>query len=137
MKKAFARSFDSLAAIYEYTEEALAANDLGDAVRFPVHLALEELFTNMVKYNPDADGEIDISVDASDAGVTVTLTEYGVDEFDVTTPRDVDTDAPLDARTPGGLGLYLIQNLVDKLEYEYQGRRSRVIFTKESGKTHV
>ncbi len=137
MKKAFARSFDSLAAIYEYTEEALAANDLGDAVRFPVHLALEELFTNMVKYNPDADGEIDISVDASDAGVTVTLTEYAVDEFDVTTPREVDTDAPLDARTPGGLGLYLIQNLVDKLEYEYQDRRSRVIFTKESGKTHV
>lgn len=137
MEKAFARSFDSLAAIYEYTEEALAANDLGDAVRFPVHLALEELFTNMVKYNPDADGEIDISVDASDAGVTVTLTEYGVDEFDVTTPREVDTDAPLDARTPGGLGLHLIQNLVDKLEYEYQDRRSRVIFTKESGKTHV
>ncbi len=137
MEKAFARSFDSLAAIYEYAEEALAANDLGDAVRFPVHLALEELFTNMVKYSPDGEGEIDVSVDASGAGVTVTLTEYGVDEFDVTTPRDIDTAAPLDARTPGGLGLYLIQNLVDKLEYHYQDRRSRVIFTKESGKTHV
>ena len=137
MEKAFPRSFDSLAAIYEYAEEALAANELDDAVRFPVHLALEELFTNMVKYNPDGEGDIEVSVDASSIGVTVALTEYGVDEFDVTTPRDVDTEAPLDARTPGGLGLYLIQNLVDKLEYQYQDRRSRVIFTKESGKTHV
>ena len=137
MEKAFARSFDSLAAIFDYAEEALAASDVGDAVRFPVHLALEELFTNMVKYNPDVEGDIEVSVDASSAGVTVTLTEYGVDEFDVTTPRNIDTDAPLKDRTPGGLGLHLIQNLVDKLEYEYHDRRSRVIFTKESGKKHV
>lgn len=137
MEKAFARSFASLDAVYEYVEEALAANDIGDAVRFPVHLALEELFTNMVKYNPDVDGDIEVAIDAGDGNVTVTLTEYDVDEFDVTTPRNVDIDAPLHARTPGGLGLHLIQNLVDKLEYEYLDRRSRVIFTKESGNRHV
>jgi len=63
----------------------------------------------------------------------VTLTEYGVPEFDVTVPKKVDVDAPLEDRTPGGLGVYLIQNLADALEYEYGDGRSRVIFTKESG----
>lgn len=137
MERTFARSYDSLAAIYEFAEECLAANEISEPARFPVHLAMEELFTNMVKYNPDATTDIDVSITATDSKVTVVLEEFGVDEFDVTTPISVDTDAPLDARTPGGLGLYLIQNLVDTLDYEYEDGRSRVIFTKESGIKHV
>ena len=137
MERAFARSYDSLAAIYEFAEKFLAAHKFSEPARFPVHLAMEELFTNMVKYNPDVTGDIDVSITASDNKVTVILQEYGVDEFDVTTPIKVDTDAPLDARTPGVLGLFLIQNLVDTLDYEYDDGRSRVIFTKKSGIKHV
>jgi len=133
MHREFARDFKSLTAIYEFAESILAANDIGKAVRFPVHLAMEELFTNMVKYNPDAEGEIGVDVVVDGGAVTVTLTEVDVDEFDVTQPRDVDTSASLAERTPGGLGLFLLQNIVDKLEYDYHDRRSRVIFTKGSG----
>ena len=133
MERAFARSNDSLSEIYEFAEGILAANEVADAARFSVHLALEELFVNMVKYNPDVVGDIDIDVSVSGGTVKVTLTEYGVPEFDVTVPKKVDIDAPLEQRTPGGLGVYLIQNLADALEYEYGDGRSRVIFTKESG----
>ena len=133
MEQAFARSNDSLSEIYEFAEGVLAANNVADAARFCVHLALEELFVNMVKYNPDVVGDIDIDVSVAENTVKVTLTEYGVPEFDVTVPKKVDVDAPLEDRTPGGLGVYLIQNLADALEYEYGDGRSRVIFTKESG----
>lgn len=132
MKRAFARSNDSLTAIYEFAEGILSASDAADAARFSVHLALEELFVNMVKYNPGVESEIDIEVTATADKVTVSLTEYGVAEFDVTVPKPVDTQAPLEERTPGGLGVYLIQNLADTLEYEYGDGQSRVIFTKES-----
>jgi anti-sigma regulatory factor (Ser/Thr protein kinase) len=40
---------------------------------------------------------------------------------------------PLDGRVPGGLGLHLVQRMVDSLEYEYHDRQSTVRFTKESG----
>lgn len=137
MERAFARTYDSLAAIYEFAEAFLAANEIGEPERFPVHLAMEELFTNMVKYNPDVTGDIEVSITAVKGKVTVVLEEHGVDEFDVTTPISVDTEAPLETRTPGGLGLFLIQNLVDTLDYEYEDGRSRVIFTKQSGIKHV
>ncbi len=133
MKQAFARSNDSLSAIYDFAEGALSASTVSDAARFSVHLALEELFVNMVKYNPEVDSDIEIEVTFSDDTITVVLTEYGVAEFDVTAPRKVDIDAPLEQRTPGGLGVYLIQNLADSLAYEYGDGRSRVIFTKNSG----
>jgi anti-sigma regulatory factor (Ser/Thr protein kinase) len=132
MKRAFARSNDSLTALYEFAEDILEAGDVVDAARFAVHLALEELFVNMVKYNPDTKGDIDVKVTVEDK-VTVTLTEYGAAEFDVTVPKNVDTNASLEERTPGGLGVYLIQNLTDSLDYQYSDGRSRVIFTKESG----
>jgi len=133
MKRAFARSNDSLTAIYEFAEGVLTADDIADAARFSVHLALEELFVNMVKYNPGVSGDIDIEITVVSGKVTVTLTEYGVPEFDVTIPKQVDIDASLADRTPGGLGVYLIQNLADSLDYEYGNGQSRVIFTKESG----
>jgi anti-sigma regulatory factor (Ser/Thr protein kinase) len=134
MHKDFARNFESLNAIYEFAEQIMAANGIGEAVRFPIHLAMEELFTNMVKYNPDANGDIGIDVIVKSGAVTVTLSEDDVDKFDVTRPRDVDNSAPLSDRTPGGLGLYLLQNIVDELEYDYHDRRSRVIFSKRSEK---
>ena len=132
MKRAFTRSNDSLSVIYEFTEGVLAAGDVADAARFSVHLAIEELFVNMVKYNPDVEGDIDIEVTVAGGKVTVTLTEYGVAEFDVTVPKKVNINATLEERTPGGLGVYLIQNLADSLDYEYGDGRSRVIFTKKS-----
>lgn len=133
MRKKFSRSYDSLEAIYKFTEGILASRNVDQAVRFPVHFAMEELFTNMVKYNPGNSNDILLDVDTSDGGVRVSLTDFDVDSFDVTATRDVDTDAPLEARQVGGLGLHLIQKLVDTLDYQYADRRSTVTFTKGSG----
>ena len=133
MQREFPRHLTSLAGLYEFTEDVMKAHDLPDGVRFPVHLAMEELFVNMVHYNPTVTTDIEVGIDVADQ-VTVSLVDNGGVEFDVTTKREVDVDAPLEDRKPGGLGLHLIQNLVDSLEYQYQDGRGEVIFTKGSGK---
>lgn len=133
MQKTFPRSFDALGDIYEFTEQVMADAGIDDAVRYPVHLAMEELFTNMVKYCPDNANDILLDVAVDDGGVAASLTDFDVDEFDVTAEREVDTSMPLDGRVPGGLGLHLVQLMVDSLEYEYHDRQSTVRFTKESG----
>ena len=133
MQKKFTRSLDALSDIYEFAEQILASGNVEDTVRFPVHLALEELYVNMVEYYPDNDSEILLDVRTSGGKVNVTMTDYDVDPFDVSAPRNVDTDLPLEGRVPGGLGLHLVQQMVDNLEYEYHDRQSTVRFTKESG----
>ena len=132
MQREFPRHLSSLAELYEFSEESMKAEDLPDGVRFPVHLAMEELFVNMVHYNPTVTTDITVAVDVADR-VTVSLVDIGGVEFDVTAKREVDIDAPLEERKPGGLGIHLIQNLVDSLEYQYQDGRGEVIFTKGSG----
>jgi anti-sigma regulatory factor (Ser/Thr protein kinase) len=132
MRRDFKRHLNSLAPLYEFSEAIMTERKLPDGVRFPVHLAMEELFVNMVHYNPTVTTDIEVTVTVDDA-VTVSLVDNGGAEFDVTLKRDVDTDSPLEERKPGGLGVHLVQNLVDTLDYEYQDGRGEVIFTKGSG----
>ena len=138
MYREFPRHIESLALLYDFAEEILEANNAAPGVRFPVHLAMEELFVNMVKYNPGIETDIAVEMTVTSAGkVTVSLIDDGGVEFDVTAARKVDVDAPLEERTPGGLGIHLIQNLADELEYTYKDGRGKVIFTKESGNEDV
>ena len=140
MRRDFPRHLDSLAGLYEFSEEIMAEQKLPDGVRFPVHLAMEELFVNMVHYNPTVTTDIEVVVTVTltpQVKVTVTLVDVGGVEFDVTAKREVDTESSLEERQPGGLGVHLIQNLVDTLEYEYQDGRGEVIFTKGSGNDNV
>jgi anti-sigma regulatory factor (Ser/Thr protein kinase) len=137
VQKSFSRSLASLSSVYEFTEAALTAGRFAEAAKFPVHLATEELFVNMVEYNPETSTDIDMQIDVVDAVATITMSEYGVPEFDVTKPRDVNIDAPLDERSPGGLGLHLIQKMVDNLTYEYCDGRSTISFSKQSGHPNV
>lgn len=131
MQKKFARSYDSLEEIFRFTENFFETEKIAAPVRFPVHFVMEELFTNMVKYNPGNPNEIELDVESNNDRVTVSLTDFDVDEFDVTQRRDVDTTLPLDQRTPGGLGVHLIQKMVDSLQYRYQDRQSKITFSKE------
>lgn len=133
MQKRFARNINALGDIYQFAEDVFASGAVQDEVRFPVHLALEELYVNMVEYYPDNDNDILLDVAVTDGKVAVTMTDFDVDPFDVTAPRKVDTELPLGERIPGGLGLHLVQQMVDNLEYEHHDRQSTIRFTKESG----
>lgn len=133
MQKTFIRSYDSLEDIYEFTEHFFRSERIEESVRFPVHFVMEELFTNMVKYNPQNSNDILLDVNSADGTVTVTLTDFDVDAFDVTVARDINVEAPLERREPGGLGIHLIQEMVDTLEYCYTDRTSTVTFTKTMG----
>ena len=130
MQKKLNRSYDSLEEMYELTERFFLNENVKPSIRFPVHFVMEELFTNMVKYHPENSNDILLAVKATGDGVSVSLTDYDVDAFDVTIDRNVNTDAPLEERTPGGLGLHLIHKMVDSLDYDYADRNSTVTFTK-------
>ena len=128
--RTFERSFDSLEGIVAFTSATFAAQHLDARLLPVVDLALEELFTNMVKYSKTSDSEVRVDVTRVPGGVEVTITDHDVDFFDVTRAGDVDVNLPIAERTPGGLGLHLIRKMVDFIEYQYleESRSSRITF---------
>ncbi len=133
MEKKFKRSFEEIRNIVTMTADFFAQESLDSSLRYSVDLATEELFVNMVTYNTETDADILIEMQRANGGIEVSLTDYGVDRFDPTELTSVDVEAPLDERTPGGLGLYLILKMVDSIHYEYHDRTSKITFRQKGG----
>ena len=131
MQKKFSRSFDELEHIVAMTREFYEQHGLDPARQHVVDLCIEELFVNMVTYDTETDSDILIELAPGEHGVEVTLTDFGVDRFDPRDAGEVDIDAPLEQRTPGGLGLYLVLKMVDSINYSYRDRTSTITFVAE------
>ncbi len=129
MRKTYKRSFEEIQKIVADTEQFFAQENIDESLRMKVDLSLEELFVNMVTYNTETVCEILIEMKPIDNGIEVSLTDYDVDRFDPTASRQVDLEAPLADRMPGGLGLYLVMKMADTINYEYHGRTSKITFT--------
>lgn len=129
--KSFAPRVDAVVEVVGFSAEAFASQGIDAALRHAVDLCLEELFTNLVKYGRST-APIRIELRRIAGGVEGCLSAEGVDDFDPTQAPTVDVSVPIDQRQPGGLGLHLVRQLVDSIEYEYQSheRRSRVTFRK-------
>lgn len=128
MKKSYKRSFDQLAEIVADTADFFARRNIDDSLRMKVDLSVEELFVNMVNYNTETDREILLEMRPVDGGLEVSLTDFDVERFDPRLAKEVDIDAPLADRVPGGLGLYLVLKMADAIHYEYHDRTSRITF---------
>ena len=128
MQRTFSRDLGELSNIVAFTDQLFAEEGIDSSMRNIVDLCVEELFVNMVKYNTETQAEILIEMDVHDGGVKVSLTDYDVDRFDPREVPAVDVDAPLEDRTPGGLGLYLVLKMADSIHYEYRNRTSKITF---------
>ena len=130
--RVFPRSFDALPAVFAFTADLFARQGIDRALLPTVDLAVEELFTNMVKYSTTSEADVRIEITGIEGGVEVTMIDYDVEPFDVTKAPAVDVSLPIEARRPGGLGLHLLRHMLDSIEYQYSGdrRQSRITFRK-------
>jgi serine/threonine-protein kinase RsbW len=128
-RRAFDKSFGSLVDVFGFLDESLLDVEVDERSRMTLHLAVEELFTNMVKYNSGESREIAIQVITDDNSVRIELIDNDTDPFDPATADPVDVGRPIEERKRGGLGLHLVRSLVDTMDYQYEGREMRVSVT--------
>lgn len=128
MEKTFGRSLSELKDIVRFTDDFFRHQQSDTSTRYVVDLCIEELFVNMATYNTETDADILIEMSPHEHGVKVSLTDFDVERFDPREAKEVDVDAPLEQRTPGGLGLYLVLKMVDSIHYEYRNRTSKITF---------
>jgi anti-sigma regulatory factor (Ser/Thr protein kinase) len=137
MQRMFKRSFDSLAEILVFTNEFFGSLPADPATRYAIDLAIDELFSNMVKYNSHSPADIGVAFARNGATVSVTLIDYESEPFDITKARPVDINLPAQDRAIGGLGIHLVHQMVDTLRFEHSAGVSTIEFTKTTGKQHV
>ena len=95
-----------------------------------MNLAIEELFTNIIKYSADSGSDVSIHLDITAGDLIIKITDFDVEAFDVSAADRVDVDKPIEERRPGGIGLHLVRNMVDKITYEYKDRKACITLVK-------
>lgn len=85
-----------------------------------LNLALEEAVVNVMNYAypKDVRGEIHIEARTDDTYLQFTITDNGT-PFDPTAKKDADTSLPLAERPIGGLGIHLVRQIMDAMNYQY------------------
>lgn len=130
VERQFPRRIDALGGIFEFVRDVFSSHGLPDDQTFEIDLIVEELFTNMIRHARNGHHPIAIGMGWDGASFTVIIRDFDVDRFDITAKPQTDLKLPLRERTPGGLGLHLVQKLSDGLQYEYADRTSTVTVTK-------
>lgn len=99
---------------------------------FSLNLALEEAVSNVILYAyPDGEtNEIALTAQLSDNNLIFTLTDTG-EEFDPTGVPDADITLSAEERQIGGLGILLIRNIMNKVEYQRIGDKNVFTLVKE------
>lgn len=123
MRRSFERSFSALGAVFESISRFFEREGIDAGHRQVVDLAVEELFTNFVKYNPESPHRILMELSRDDVELAIVLTDFEAEPFDITALPEVDVDRPLAEREPGGLGIHLIREMMDRVEYVYDAAR--------------
>jgi anti-sigma regulatory factor (Ser/Thr protein kinase) len=94
-------------------------NNICNKVLCDVTLALEEIFANIVHYAYDDKKEhfVKIHITIHDNLLSMKITDDGKPYNPLEIPL-TNTEAPLEERKIGGLGIHLVRHLIDELEYK-------------------
>ena len=129
-EKSFKRNYDSLSDIFDFVSDYLKRFNIDEASSFKTNLAIEELFTNMIKYQTDGKHDIIIELMLEDNKLIINMTDQDVKRFDITKSPEVDINKPLNERKDGGLGLFLVKKIMDEVKYDYKNGNSRITIVK-------
>ena len=93
--------------------------DLPLKVGLNLNLVLEELVTNTISYGYEDDQVhyIKVSIERSGETLLVCLEDDGL-AFNPLKAEPPKISSDLDSLTPGGLGIHLVKNLTDSVEYK-------------------
>ena len=84
-----------------------------------MNLAIEEAVVNVMNYAypPGQSGEVNIEAMVNDVRLKVVISDQGL-PFDPTAKGEVDTTLSAEDRPIGGLGIHLVRQLMDTINYE-------------------
>lgn len=131
IEKCFQADKHELPHVQEFVQDTLQKYGCSVKVIMQINLVVEELFVNIAYYAyPNGVGTCRVSVDYDgEKKVMITLEDHGI-PFNPLEKEDPDITLPADKREIGGLGIFMIKQIMDQVEYQYEEQKNRLKLTK-------
>ncbi len=97
-----------------------------------IRLAVDEAYTNVVKhaYRYDSSKQVHIKIGSNDKEFWISITDYGL-PYDPSTYVEPNIKQSIKNKRRGGVGIYLIRKLMDKVEYKKSGLSNEIVMKKK------
>ncbi|MHB9033117.1 MAG: ATP-binding protein [Anaerolineae bacterium] len=111
----------NLAQIADFVALEAAQLGLNEDQVFNIQMAVDEACTNSMEhaYDGDVTGEVTVCCYKEDNDLVIRVSDLGK-PFDPSSVPEPDITLPLEERSIGGLGLYLMRKLMDSVEFRAQ-----------------
>ena len=115
----------------EFVEKTAEQAHLDPSVTMSLTLAIEEAVANIMKYAyPEGEvGPIEINATINEGSLSFTIKDSGT-PFDPTQVKKADITLSAEDREIGGLGIHLIRNIMDTVEYHHTSDQNILTLTK-------
>ena len=115
-------TLENLEVVQNFVSEELENQGCPMKVMMQIEIAVEEIYVNIVHYayNPTV-GEATIRCEVTDnpMQVTIQFLDSGV-PFDPLAKEDADITLSAEERDIGGLGIFMVKQSMDEVNYEYK-----------------
>lgn len=110
---------NEVARLNEFIDQIAASLQLDASLAMGLNLALEEAVVNVMSYAyPEGKvGMVNIEASADDDNLSFVISDSGI-PFDPTMKEEADTTLSVEERPIGGLGIFLVRQLMDTINYE-------------------
>ena len=123
---------EQLTRLYAFLDQQAGAYELEELQSMQIKLALEEAVTNVILYaypdKKDQDIRIDMSYEHKRLTIVITDTGIGFNPLDRQEP---DLTLSLEERPIGGLGIYLVKQLMTEVSYSRSAGKNILTMTKD------
>jgi serine/threonine-protein kinase RsbW len=128
----FSACFDQLDSIREFVNHATRDAGMDEPGRCAVEMAADEACSNIIEhaYQGLSMGEIECLCEFDDVAFTIILRDHG-QPFDMSSIPVPDLTNALENRKVGGLGVFLIRELMDEVSYESKGKLGNILTLKK------
>lgn len=131
MERLFKKTLNSLNNVFNFINDYMYLNNVKQGISRSVMLAVEEIFTNLVKHNKKSINDVSIDIFIKDRKLTIIIVDFDVEHFDITEAIEPDSKQPIEERPTGGMGLQLVRETMDKIFYEYENKNSKITLIKQ------
>ncbi len=119
--------------VNDFVENQLASRNCADKTLFQLRLAIEEIFVNIASYayHPkDGEAEVCCEVLEDPLRVVIQFLDSGM-PFDPLAKEDADTSPEALMRREGGLGILLVKNTMDDVQYSNENGKNILTILKK------
>ena len=127
----FGGGLAEIADLATQVEAFCVAHQIGDDIAHAVNLSLDELLTNTLTYGAEGVEQLQVEIVLSldDAALTTQIWDTGL-AFDPSEVPEPDLEADVDDRPIGGLGVFLVREMMDDMRYQRVDGRNEVTLIK-------